>query len=87
MTIGIDIRKLGHLGIGTYVENLVRSLGRLPDHPPMILFGDPESNRTYALDGDWPIVPNLTGQYSFRGMFSLARQSDAAHIDLFHTPH
>ena len=39
LRIGIDIRRLGDFGVGTYISNLVAALARLGDQGTYVLVG------------------------------------------------
>lgn len=87
MVIGLDIRKIDHLGIGTYIFNLLRHFEHAPDDIRFIVFGDPGVRSQFALSDRFEIIPNRTTQYSITGMASLGRQAQRGHVDVFHTPH
>lgn len=88
MKIAIDIRRIGDFGVGTYIRNVLRALGRLDQQNTYILIGTAEKFR----DID-PLPANfhsavvaapeasLAGYFSFRGI--LRREG----CDLAHIPH
>ena len=39
--IAIDIRRMGEFGVGTYIRNVVRALGRLDHENEYLLIGSP----------------------------------------------
>ena len=54
--IGIDARKLKDYGIGSYIQNLLESLGKLPESSAYRF-------RVYARQSDADAVPELPGHF------------------------
>jgi glycosyltransferase involved in cell wall biosynthesis len=48
MRIGIDIRRAGGFGVGTYTKNLVRSLSRVGSGHEFVLIGRPEHRQHFG---------------------------------------
>ena len=89
LRVGIDIRRVGDFGVGTYIQNLVAALARLGDQGTYVLVG--HSNDQFERLG--PLPPN----FSFEP-YRLAFNSRRSHLsfpvlvrrlnlDLFHMPH
>ena len=86
--IAIDIRRIGDFGVGTYIRNVLRALGRLDQKNTYVLIGTAEKFR--EID---PLPSNfhsavvaapeasLAGYFSFRGILRRER------CDLAHIPH
>ncbi|MGD0339320.1 MAG: glycosyltransferase family 1 protein [Bacteroidota bacterium] len=87
MVVGLDIRKIDHLGIGTYIFNLLRHFENAPGDIQFIVFGHPDVRRDFSLSNRFTVINNMTKQYSLAGMISLGRQAKAGHVNIFHTPH
>jgi glycosyltransferase involved in cell wall biosynthesis len=88
MRIAVDARKLHDYGIGTYVRNLLKQLGRQDQANEYVLICRPEhaglaadlgSNFTEVLDGSKP--------YSMAEQVSIPMDLRRHRIDLFHEPH
>ena len=82
MRIGIDARKIGDYGIGTYIRGLLGALVALGGHQ-YIAFA-PEG--TKLPDGVEHVTVDAP-HYSVRELFALGRAANRARIDLFHAPH
>jgi glycosyltransferase involved in cell wall biosynthesis len=87
MIVGLDIRKIEHLGIGTYIVNLLRHFEHAPGDIQFVVFGHPEVRSQFSLSERFTVISNTTKQFSLGGMISLGRQVQTGHIDIFHTPH
>ena len=48
MKVAIDIRRISDFGIGTYIRNVVRTLGRLDQNNEFVLLETPGAPRTWA---------------------------------------
>jgi glycosyltransferase involved in cell wall biosynthesis len=76
--IGIDARKIGDYGIGTYIRGLLRELG---------------SEYVAFAPKDSPIPPGVehvvvdAPHYSVRELIAVGRAADRAGLNLFHAPH
>lgn len=89
LRVGIDIRRVGDFGVGTYIQNLVAALARLGGRNTYTLVG----NTGEQFESLGPLPPN----FSFEP-YNLAFNSRRSHIsfpvlvrrlnlDLFHMPH
>ena len=54
MKIGIDIRRMTEFGVGTYIRNVVRALGRLDHNNQYFLMGSP-----VKVEGIGPLPANF----------------------------
>ncbi len=88
MKIAIDIRRIGDFGVGTYIRNVLRALGRLDQETNYILVGPPEKFR----DID-PLPPNFEGvaltapEASLAGFLGFRRILHQQRCQLVHIPH
>jgi glycosyltransferase involved in cell wall biosynthesis len=88
--IGIDARKLKDYGIGSYIQNLLESLGKLPESSAYRF-------RVYARQSDADAVPKLPGHfevvhddspgYSLAELTRLPWRLLRDRLDLFHATH
>ncbi len=88
MKIAIDVRRITDFGVGTYIRNIVRALGRLDPENHYFLIGSPEKVREIGpLPGRFHAVPltavesSLAGWTQFRGIVRRLQ------CDLVHVPH
>lgn len=88
MKIAIDIRRIGDFGVGTYIRNVLRALGRLDHQNTYILIGPQEKFR----DVD-PLPPNFEGvaltapEASLAGYLGFRRILRHERCQLVHIPH
>lgn len=88
MKIAIDIRRIGDFGVGTYIRNVLRALGRLDHQNTYILIGPQEKFR----DVD-PLPPNFEGvaltapEASLAGYLGFRRILRHERCELVHIPH
>ncbi len=88
MRVAIDIRPIGDFGVGTYVRNVVRSLGRLDTVNDYFLIGGRDRLREIGrLPENFHVVPFLVGEDSARGYFGLRQLLRRYRCDLIHIPH
>src|SRR5205085_4205449 len=81
MRVGIDARKIGDFGIGTYIRGLIAGLLELG--VDVTAFVGPQTtvpDGVHRVDVDAP-------HYSVREVFAIGRAADQASIDVFHAPH
>ena len=88
MKIAIDIRRIGDFGVGTYIRNVLRALGRLDHQNTYILIGPQEKFRDVDplprnFEGVALTAPeaSLTGYLGFRKILRHER------CELVHIPH
>jgi hypothetical protein len=85
--IAIDIRRMTEFGVGTYIRNVVRTLGRLDHETTYLLIGSPEKVKEIGpLPANFHTIP-LTGPErsvkSYREFRTLVKELDC---DLVHIP-
>src|SRR6267142_1702238 len=85
--IAIDIRRMTEFGVGTYIRNIVRTLGRLDLKTTYILVGSPDKVKEIGtLPANFLTVP-LTGPErsltSFRAFRTIVKRLEC---DLVHVP-
>ena len=70
MKIAIDIRRMTEFGVGTYIRNVVRALGRLDHENEYFLIGSPAKvEEIGALPPNFHTVPLLASDRSIKGYF------------------
>jgi len=86
--IAIDARKLRDYGIGTYVRNLLRHLGRL-DRTTEYVVVCHEADRQIVpeLGENFRAVIDSSPGYSLREQFTIPLDLRRAAVNLFHAPH
>jgi hypothetical protein len=88
MRIGIDARKLRDYGIGTYVRNLLRQLGRqAPAHEYVVLCREPDCEIVEESGPRFRAVVETAGAYSVAEQFAVPLDLLREAVDLFHAPH
>lgn len=88
MRVAIDIRRIGSFGIGTYIRNVVRTLGRLDHQNHYVLIGMPERLREVGdLPDNFLMVPFPYLESSGRGFWEFPRVVRHYGCDLVHVPH
>jgi glycosyltransferase involved in cell wall biosynthesis len=84
-TIGIDARKLGDFGIGTYVRNLVSSLAEIDQENNYVLFVGKEA--PVGLPENFRTVTENSPVYSARELVALSWRLHRLKLDLYHATH
>jgi glycosyltransferase involved in cell wall biosynthesis len=86
--IGIDARKLHDFGIGTYIRNLLRHLGRLDRKTEFVVFCRPEDRETLSSIGEnfRPVVES-SANYSIAEQLRIPLALKREGVTLFHAPH
>src|SRR4051812_26946412 len=88
MRIAIDARKLRDYGIGTYVRNLLRQLGRQGTPDEYVVFCREQDCDTVEECGPrFRAVIEPAASYSVAEQFALPMDLRRAAVDLFHAPH
>ena len=88
MRIAIDARKLRDYGIGTYVRNLLRQLGRQDDsHEYVVFCREHDCDTVEEFGPKFRAVVETAGNYSVIEQFALPMDLRRAAVDLFHAPH
>ena len=85
--IAIDIRRMTEFGVGTYIRNVVRTLGRLDHENEFLLIGSPAK---VAEIGDLPpnfhAIPLLASDRSVAGYREFRSTLQRLRCDLVHIP-
>jgi glycosyltransferase involved in cell wall biosynthesis len=86
--VAIDIRRVADFGVGTYIRNIIRALGRLDQHNEYVLIGSPEKAEEIGpLPPNFSAVPLLQRDTQFRGYFEFRSLLRRLRCDLLHVPH
>lgn len=87
MKIAIDIRRMSEFGVGTYIRNIVRTLGRLDQQNPYFLIGPPAKvEEIGALPPNFQAVPLQTPERSIKGLLAFREALQKHNCDLVHIP-
>ena len=85
--IAIDIRRMTEFGVGTYIRNVVRTLGRLDHEDEFILIGSPAKvEEIGALPANFHAVPLLASDRSVQGYREFRTALQGLKCDLVHIP-
>ncbi|HKB79528.1 MAG TPA: glycosyltransferase family 1 protein [Thermoanaerobaculia bacterium] len=84
MRIGMDCRKIGDFGIGSYIRGLLHALAALGGEE-YVAFGPAEIGGALPAGVEHVVVD--APKYSLRELFRIGRAADRARLDLFHAPH
>jgi glycosyltransferase involved in cell wall biosynthesis len=88
MRIAIDGRKLHDYGIGTYVRNLLRQLGRQDMTNEYVVFCRPaDCDTVEELGPRFKAVAETAAAYSIKEQFALPADLRRVGAELFHAPH
>src|SRR5688572_11625110 len=88
MRIAIDARKLRDYGIGTYVRNLLRQLGRQPSaHEYVVLCREADFEIVEEYGPRFRPIIETAGAYSVSEQFAVPIGLRREAVDLFHAPH
>ena len=87
MKIAIDIRRMTEFGVGTYIRNVVRTLGRLDRENEFLLIGSPAKvEEIGALPPNFHTVPLLASDRSVQGYREFRTALQGLRCDLVHIP-
>jgi glycosyltransferase involved in cell wall biosynthesis len=85
--IAIDIRRMTEFGVGTYIRNVVRTLGRLDHENQYILIGPPQKVQEIdPLPSNFYTVPLLAPDRSLKGYREFRTALQGLDCDLVHIP-
>jgi glycosyltransferase involved in cell wall biosynthesis len=85
--IAIDIRRMTEFGVGTYIRNVVRTLGRLDHENEFLLIGSPNKvEEIGALPPNFHTVPALASDRSVQGYREFRTALKRLSCDLVHIP-
>ena len=79
MKIAIDIRRMTEFGVGTYIRNIVRTLGRLDQENEYFLIGPPAKVQEIGpLPPNFHTVPLLAPERTLQGLSRIPQASSSA---------
>jgi len=85
--IAIDIRRMTEFGVGTYIRNVVRTLGRLDHENKYLLIGSPAKVQEIGpLPANFHTVPLLAPDRSLQGYREFRLALQRLDCDLVHIP-
>jgi glycosyltransferase involved in cell wall biosynthesis len=85
--IAIDIRRMTEFGVGTYIRNVVRTLGRLDTENNYLLIGSPDKVQEIgALPSNFHAVPLAAPERSVKGFREFRMAVKRLECDLVHVP-
>jgi glycosyltransferase involved in cell wall biosynthesis len=85
--IAIDIRRMTEFGVGTYIRNVVRTLGRLDHENKYLLIGTPAKvEEIGALPSNFHAVPLTSPERSLQGYREFRTALQRLNCDLVHIP-
>ncbi len=85
--IAIDIRRMTEFGVGTYIRNVVRTLGRLDLENEFLLFGSSAKvEEIGSLPPNFHAVPLLASDRSVQGFREFRSALQGLRCDLVHIP-
>ena len=88
MRIAIDIRRIADFGVGTYIRNIIRALGRSVDENTYFMIGAPERVREIGpLPSNFCSVPFFADSRSLKGYVGFRNLLGRLRCDLVHIPH
>ena len=88
MRIAIDARKLHDYGIGTYVRNLLRQLGRQQSkHEYVVLCREADCETVEECGPQFKPIVESARAYSVAEQFAVPMDLRREAVDLFHAPH
>jgi glycosyltransferase involved in cell wall biosynthesis len=86
--IGIDARKLHDFGIGTYIRNLLRELGKMDQDTEYVILCRPQDDAAVrAFGANFRPVIETAGNYSLAEQIRIPWALRRERVDLFHAPH
>jgi len=85
--IAIDIRRMTEFGVGTYIRNLARTLGRLDQETEYFLIGAPEKVAEIdPLPDNFQTIPAVAPEQSIQGYREFRSALKFLNCDLVHIP-
>lgn len=82
----LDARKLGHGGIGVYIENIIHALIE-HTNTKLSLIVNPESISNWNFPQHIELISDKARSYSLDELLLMPGRIDFKQFDLFHTPH
>jgi len=87
MRIGIDCRKIGDFGIGTYIRGLITGLVEIEPSLNLVAFVHPSREELLPARHALEVRHETSPNYSPGEIWRLGRNVNEARLDLFHAPH
>jgi len=88
VNVAIDIRRMTEFGVGTYIRNVVRALGRLDHETRYFLIGPPAKvHEIGALPPNFKTVPFLQTDTTPKGYLEFRATVKRLRCNLVHIPH
>ncbi len=85
--IAIDIRRMSEFGVGTYIRNVVRTLGRLDRETKYLLIGPPAKLEEIGpLPPNFDCIPLVSAERSVQGYREFRAALQRLHCDVLHVP-
>ena len=85
--VAIDIRRMSEFGVGTYIRNVVRTLGRLDHDTTYFLLGSPDKVKEIGfLPGNFHTVPVAGPERSVKSFREFRAVVQRTECDLVHIP-
>ena len=79
--VAIDIRRIAEFGVGTYIRNIVRALGRLDSESKYFLIGTPEKVAEIgSLPANFQAVPLLGNDTTIKSYFDFRSHPQALEL-------
>jgi alpha-1,3-rhamnosyl/mannosyltransferase len=85
--IALDGRKYFDFGIGTYIQQLVRSLSKLKTEHKFLLYVTPSDVAAISLPPGWTMMEVGYPKYSVSEIGLLGLRAKRDKVDVFHEPH
>ena len=88
MRVALDVRRSSEFGVGTYIRNIIRALGRLDQSNGYVLIGSPARFEEFGpLPGNFELVPLTQPDSTLQGIAGCRGILKRFHCDLLHVPH
>jgi glycosyltransferase involved in cell wall biosynthesis len=85
--IAIDIRRMTEFGVGTYIRNIIRTLGRLDHENQYFLLGSPNKVQEIGpLPGNFQTIPLAHPEHTLKGYREFRSALHKIDCDLVHIP-
>jgi len=85
--IAIDIRRMTEFGVGTYIRNIIRTLGRLDHENQYFLLGSPTKVEEIGpLPGNFQTIPLAHPEHTLKGYREFRSALHKIDCDLVHIP-
>jgi glycosyltransferase involved in cell wall biosynthesis len=85
--IAIDIRRMTEFGVGTYIRNIIRTLGRLDHENQYFLLGSPTKVQEIGpLPGNFQTIPLAHPEHTLKGYREFRSALHKIDCDLVHIP-